>query len=298
MRDMAGRRRRERRSAEGNTRKPAVLGIVPIRQGRRPVWSLIQAGQNPYRLAPTQKRKALRESDRPTGMIVSSSFRERGAGAKGSVRSASLPLSMSPLQTRGTERALENESRGQPQMPNQRTNPHHHQEKGLKGVLNPQTAMTPEGELIALAKAKGQPLAVHTLRTIKESLELQGVTLDEFIEWARPHLQRGIFNPSGFLISRARNFRMLSSPASPPMPPTSGSPPGTADRCDVCRGDRLVLQSDGIVPCPKCSTPESRKEWERKEAERMQRAKGVRETGDNELQPMSVDIMKRVDSGT
>lgn len=184
-------------------------------------------------------------------------------------------------------------------MQNQRTNPHHHQEKDLKGVLNPQTTMTPEGELIALAKAKGQPLAAHTLRTIKDSLELQGFTLEEFVEWVRPHLQRGIFNPGGFLISRARNFHMLSSPASPPPSASGSSPPArAADRCDVCRGDMLVLESDGIVPCPKCSTPESRQEWQRKEAEREQRVNTLRKDQGNTLALVSPHMVKRVASDT
>lgn len=178
-------------------------------------------------------------------------------------------------------------------MPNQRTNPHHHQEKALQRVSKPQTARTPEGELIALADAKGQPLAAHTLRTIKESLELQGVTLDEFVEWARPHLQRGIHNPSGFLISRARNFRGLTSPAFPPTPLAPASPPpGTANRCDCSGG--FLLHDNTIVPCSKCSTEESRREWKRKEAQREQRAAALREG--NEGQPVehnTVDGMTR-----
>jgi hypothetical protein len=160
-------------------------------------------------------------------------------------------------------------------MHNKRTNPHHHQEKDLKGVLNRQTTMTPEGELIALAKAKGQTLTWNTLRVIKEVLELQRVTLEDFVNCVRPQFRNRITNPSGFLIDFARKFHLLSTPASPPPPPASASssrPPRAADRCDVCRGEGLVLQRDGIVPCPKCSTPESRQEWDRKETEREQRA--------------------------
>jgi hypothetical protein len=210
---------------------------------------------------------------------------------------------MSPLRTPGKERAIENESRGHQQMPNQRTLPHHHQEKDLKRVSKPQAARTPEGELIALADAKGQRLAAHTLRTIKESLELQGVELDEFIDWARAHLQRGIFNPSGFIIIRAHNFRTLSSPATPPARPASRSSPplGGADCCEACGGEGLVLQSDGIVPCPKCSTPESRREWELKEAERGRLANAVR--NNNELKTVPADgatrpVLKRTAGAT
>lgn len=168
-------------------------------------------------------------------------------------------------------------------MHNQRTDPHHHQEKDLKRVFKSQTPQTPEAELIALAHARGQTLAAHTLRTVKETLELQGVALADFVDWARPHLQRGIHNPSGFLISRARNFHTLASPASAPSATAWGSPPapGTAKRCDCSGG--LLLQEKRIVPCPKCSTPESRREWDLKEADRERRANAMYQAGDREL---------------
>jgi hypothetical protein len=59
-------------------------------------------------------------------------------------------------------------------MRNQRINPHHHQEKDIKGAPKPRTALTPEAELITLVAARGEVLVEHTLRTIKEPLELQG----------------------------------------------------------------------------------------------------------------------------
>lgn len=175
----------------------------------------------------------------------------------------------------------------------QGTNPHHHQEKDLKRVFKSQTPQTPEAELIALAQAKGQTLAAHTLRTVKETLELQGVALADFVDWARPHLQRGIHNPSGFLISRARNFHTLASPASAPPPPAQGSssPLGTAKHCDCSGG--FLLHENRIVPCPKCSTPESRREWDQKEAERERRANATNKTGGGELKPVSADPLGR-----
>ena len=50
----------------------------------------------------------------------------------------------------------------------QRATTHHHQ--------------TPESELIALARKKGQVLMAHTLRLIEETLESRGVSLAELVE--------------------------------------------------------------------------------------------------------------------
>ena len=170
---------------------------------------------------------------------------------------------------------------------------HHHQKKESKGVRLLQTAQTPEGELIALAKSKNQILTAHTLRIIKECLELKGVTLAEFVEWVRPHLQRGIHNPSGFLISSARTFRQVSAPASPP-PPAATALSATGPRCSECAGQGLILKKDGIVPCPNCSTPESRREWERKEQEHQRRAEAFRAEKDREPLGVPADVIPGV----
>jgi hypothetical protein len=116
-------------------------------------------------------------------------------------------------------------------MTNQEDQSHHHKEI-LKAGLNSQP---PETELISLANAKGQTLTADTLRSIKEALELQGVTLEEFVACIRPHFQRGILNPSGFLISRARNFYSLSSPAVPPPQPAPRSVVPTSGRSECKR---------------------------------------------------------------
>src|ERR1700730_441205 len=97
-----------------------------------------------------------------------------------------------------------------------RTNPdHHHQE----GFPKPGPAYSsPEDELIALARSKGQVLTEPTLRHIRETLELREVSLAEFVSDARPHFRNNILNPSGFLINQARNFHRLSRPARVPVP--------------------------------------------------------------------------------
>lgn len=68
---------------------------------------------------------------------------------------------------------------------------------------------SPEAELIALARNKGQVLSENTLRIIREALELRCVTMAEFLADVRPHFRNNILNPSGFLIDRARHFRRL-----------------------------------------------------------------------------------------
>lgn len=104
-------------------------------------------------------------------------------------------------------------------MHNERNDPHHHQNQKSEAVSTTETALTPEAALIALANSKGQELTTHTLWTIEEPLELQGVSLEEFVDYAWPHFQNGITNPSGFLISRAQLPHRV-----PPSGPAIGIP--------------------------------------------------------------------------
>ena len=154
------------------------------------------------------------------------------------------------------------------EMQTRRTSPdHHHQEGFAKAGL---AYSSPEGELIVLARSKGQVLTEHTLRLIRETLELRGVSLAEFVADVRPHFRNNILNPSGFLINRARYFHKVSRPAAVPVPPTPLQIP--AETCGVCRGQNYVINDHKIEPCSECSTPEFRKTWELKEAERKTRA--------------------------
>jgi hypothetical protein len=89
------------------------------------------------------------------------------------------------------------------------TNLDHHHQEGLVGSAR----SSPEADLLALARSKGQPLTEHTLRLIRETLELRGVSLEAFVADVRPHFRNNILNPSGFLINRARRFHELARPA-------------------------------------------------------------------------------------
>jgi hypothetical protein len=117
-------------------------------------------------------------------------------------------------------------------MQTRRTNlNHHHHERFANRARE---CSGPEGELIALAQSKGQVLTAHTLRLIRDTLELRGVTLDDFVADVRPHFRNNILNPSGFLIDRARRFHQLSRPAAVPVPSTSVQAAATPT-CGLCR---------------------------------------------------------------
>ena len=136
---------------------------------------------------------------------------------------------------------------------------------------------SPEAELIALALSKGQTLTATSLRSIREALELRGVALKRFVESVRPHFQNNITNPSGFLISRARNVRALMEPAESPKPP-----PKLEDRCAHCwgpKGQGLITDGSAIIPCPVCSTPEFREDFAAKEAKRETRRAELKNRG-------------------
>jgi len=144
---------------------------------------------------------------------------------------------------------------------------HHHQDR----IVNTTRVRTgPEAELIALSQSKGQILAEHTLRLIRDTLELRGVTFEAFVRDVRPHFRNNILNPSGFLIDRARRFSQLSRPAVVAI----SSPPvqvAVTVVCATCNGQKFILTEKEIKPCNECSTPEFRRDWQAKEAQRARR---------------------------
>ena len=157
------------------------------------------------------------------------------------------------------------------EMQTRRTNPDHHHQQGLP---NTKLASSPEAELIALAHGKDQLLTEQTLRLIRDTLELRGVTLTEFVADVRTHFRNNILNPSGFLINRARRFQQLSRPAAVPVASASVQT-STKPVCEVCKGQKLVLSKKDIEPCPDCSTVEFRRTWEIKEAERARKIRTI-----------------------
>jgi RNA polymerase subunit RPABC4/transcription elongation factor Spt4 len=155
------------------------------------------------------------------------------------------------------------------EMQTRRTNPDHHHQKTFATAK--QAHSSPEAELIALAKSKGQPLTEHTVGLVRDTLELRGVTLEAFVGDVRPHFRNNILNPSGFLIDRARRFHELARPAAVRVSSTPVQVAMTTTVCGVCKGQKFVLTEREIKPCPECSTAEFRRDWQAKEAERARR---------------------------
>jgi hypothetical protein len=157
---------------------------------------------------------------------------------------------------------------GEAEMQTRRTTPDHHHQDGFKSTGL--ACSSPEGELIALARSKHQVLTEPTLRLIRETLELNGVSLATFVADVRPHFRNNILNPSGFLINRARCFHQVSRPARVSF--ASGPIQPADDVCEGSKGEKYVMEDHEIRPCSRCSTPESRRQWEMKEGERAKKA--------------------------
>jgi len=75
---------------------------------------------------------------------------------------------------------------------------------------------SPEAELIALAQSKHQVLAERTLQIIRETLELRGVSLSEFVADVRPHFRHNNFQSQ-------RVFDRSGAMFPPAVPSTGGS---------------------------------------------------------------------------
>ena len=128
-------------------------------------------------------------------------------------------------------------------MQTRRTSPNHHHQEGV--VKTTWTRSGPEAELIALAQGKGQILTAPTLRLIRDTLELRGVAIDDFVADVRPHFRNNILNPSGFLINRARRFQELSRPAAVSI--SSPVVSGGTQVCGICKGQNYILTKFGPV---------------------------------------------------
>lgn len=138
---------------------------------------------------------------------------------------------------------------------------HHHQDGFINAGL---ACSSPEGELIALARSKHQVLTEPTLRLIRETLELKGISLAVFVTDVRPHFRNNILNPSGFLISHAHHFHQVSRPARVPASQGPARAAGASasiqpaeDVCEACKGEKYIMENHEIRPCPGCSTPET-----------------------------------------
>lgn len=117
---------------------------------------------------------------------------------------------------------------------------------------------TPGDEIKAVAKAKlGHDLPLEDFRWILETLELQGVSGEEYIAEVRKHSGNLWKNPIGMLKSLAKGFRRKLKPAGPPI--TKAQFEDLNYRCLQCtstiRGEGAHLVAGGFVPC-ECASEE------------------------------------------
>ncbi|HWZ34212.1 MAG TPA: hypothetical protein VNX18_22895 [Bryobacteraceae bacterium] len=111
---------------------------------------------------------------------------------------------------------------------------------------------------IYLAKA-GEQITVAVLDAIRVSLELNRVTMGEFVSAVRTHHLAGSWdNPAGLLRYLSKNFLAKSQPASEPV--TAAEAEEKNYRCQSCgsrvRGEGAVLGPNGTaIPC-QCASQE------------------------------------------
>lgn len=101
-----------------------------------------------------------------------------------------------------------------------------------ESIGDPAEYATSEDELKAIVRAKtGQDIPWKELIWIKERLELQAVSFDDFVMAVRKHARNNWKNPIGFLKFFAGNFRQNTRPASPPLPKNAEDRPPRKCSC-------------------------------------------------------------------
>jgi hypothetical protein len=108
----------------------------------------------------------------------------------------------------------------------------------------------------------GQLLSERVLMRISERLEVNGLTMRQFIEEVKTHNMKAIVNPAGFITRLAQRLR---SHLVKPEPQIVEPPKPQAPECEHChgfigKGIVPILNATGVciamAPCPKCATPE------------------------------------------
>lgn len=117
---------------------------------------------------------------------------------------------------------------------------------------------SPEDELKAIYLAKaGEPITVAVLDAIRLHLEVNRVTMGEFVSGLQSHLAGNWKNPAGFLRDLSKKFRAKNQPASDPITATEAAEKNY--KCGVCgstvRGEGARLIDGKPVPCS-CASPE------------------------------------------
>jgi hypothetical protein len=132
----------------------------------------------------------------------------------------------------------------------------------------------PEQKLSALFEQNHDLLTDETLRVIRETLELRGVTIADFVKELAPRLKPNgsIRSATAIALAFAKKFGSKTTPAR-----ISRMQKPEKPKCPTCHttdtGRGLVFSDDGLtfVPCPACATPEFKLESAANEAERASR---------------------------
>ena len=118
---------------------------------------------------------------------------------------------------------------------------------------------SPEDELKAIYQTKaGTPITIEVLRAIRETLELTGVGMGEFVSALKEsHIRNEWRNPAGFLRDFAKRFRSKTRVAARPV--TAAEAESRDYKCPLCHsttpGEGIVSIDGKWVPC-KCASPE------------------------------------------
>jgi hypothetical protein len=118
---------------------------------------------------------------------------------------------------------------------------------------------SPDDELKAIYLAKaGEPMTVAVLDAIRLNLELNQVSMSDFVAEVRKHARNLWRNPAGFLRDLSKRFRAKTRPASAPV--TAAEAEKAEYRCPSCgssvRGEGAIFGANGkITPCS-CASAE------------------------------------------
>jgi hypothetical protein len=104
----------------------------------------------------------------------------------------------------------------------------------------------------------GEPITIAVLDAIRLNLELNRVTMSDFVAVVRTHLGGNWDNPPGLLRYLSKNFRTQTLPASRPV--TAAEAEEKNYRCPFCgshvRGEGAILNANNKpAPC-RCASPE------------------------------------------
>lgn len=118
---------------------------------------------------------------------------------------------------------------------------------------------SPDDDLKAIYLAKtGEPITVAVLDAIRLHLELNQLSMRDFVAEVRKHAENQWRNPAGFLRDLSKRFRAKTRPASAPV--TAAEADEKNYRCEHCssrvRGEGVILDANGkLAPCS-CASPE------------------------------------------